>query len=160
MTRGSKYYNRKLTPSWKNDPPLAFYAFFLFVCIWVLMTLKVMFCLYLCNIALWYINNIIVICHNTFSSERFPFLTDTAQWAYFLHLYQHQYFVSNFKENIVLGPHSVNCLRQMKWVGGVGGGRSYFCGIIYSPVAHHSKCYKNVCQFILWWYCVWFIQTS
>ena len=53
------------------------------------------------------------------------------------------YFVSNFMENILLGPHSANCLRQMK----LGGG-SYFYGIVYRPMAHNSKCYKNVCQFI------------
>ena len=61
-------------PIEKLPTPCFFMDFSFFVCIWVLITLR--FCLYSCNTALWYINNISW--HNTF----FQWKISIINWHY------------------------------------------------------------------------------
>ena len=122
----------------KWSTPCFFMVFSFMYIIWVLMTLKVTFGLYLCNIALWYI---------------FPVKDHLSNWhcsvgIFCCHLHQHQYFILfpiSWKTFFLLHV-LLTALGKWNEVG-----RSYFYGIVYWPVAHNSKCYKDVCQFI-WLY--------
>ena len=101
----------------------------------------VMFCLYLCNISLWYITN--NYCYaRILPPVRYLLFKLTLLSRHILLTLAPTpifYFMSNFMENILHSPCSANYLRQMKW-----GRGSYFYGIVYWPVAHHSKCYKTI----------------
>ena len=164
MTKGSKFYNRKLTPYAKMTHPLFLCGSLFCVGIWVLITLRVMFCLYL-YIARWYIDNVTVmaLCHNTVFQWKISFSNrhrSTSIFCCTLAPTSVFYFVYNFVGNVMR-----NCCRQMKFEVGV---IFMWCSILTNDswgffygrlIANYSKL-KKYCHFI--WLCdsVWFIQAS